>query len=242
MFGKCSPHSNSSLHNTRALGPDLELNPPPSLNAIMASAIVPASQLEEKPTILIIQDRFQTPAIYKDLADRLLSLGYPTVHPLLPTCSDAQHPNFPSLTLLDDATAVQAELVRLVEHEQKTVMVVMHGYGGMVGSEAVLETMSYSRRREHGLLGGVIHLFFVCVSLVGPGQSMQGGLDSSSNHKVEVNEYPIPSDANSADIPSLPFISPMAAIRSQTAHSSYTTTSHAPKPFRGNHALSHIHT
>ena len=156
----------------------------------MASATVPAPHLEEKPTILIIQDRFQTPAIYKHLADQLVSLGYPTVHPLLPTCSDAQHPKFPSLTLLDDATAVQAELVRLVEHEQKTIMVVMHGYGGMVGSEAILETMSYSKRREHGHSGGVIHLFFVCASLVGPGLSMLGELDSPSSHKVEVNTLP----------------------------------------------------
>ena len=156
----------------------------------MASATVPASHLEEKPTILIIQDRFQTPAVYKDLVDRLVSLGYPTVHPLLPTCSDAQDPNFPFLTLLDDATAVQSELVRLVEHEQKTVMVVMHGYGGMVGSEAVLEDMSCNNRRRNGLSGGVIHLFFVCASLVGPGQSMLGGLDSPSSHKVEVHTLP----------------------------------------------------
>ena len=153
----------------------------------MASGTDPIHQLEEKPTILIIQDCFQTPAVYKDLLDRLVSLGYPTVHPLLPTCSDAQDPNFPSLTLLDDATAVQSELVRLVEREQKTVMVVMHSYGGLVGSEAILEAMSHIKRREHGLLGGVIHLFLVSASLVGPGGSMLDGLDVSPNHKVEVN-------------------------------------------------------
>ena len=157
----------------------------------MADITGPASHLEEKPTILIIQDRFQTPAVYKDLADRLVSLGYPTVQPLLPTCGDAPHANFPSLTLLDDATAVQSELMRLVEKGQKTVMVVMHGYGGMVGSEAVLEDMSYSKRRGKGLSGGVIHLFFVCASFVGLGQSMQGGLNSLSNHKVEVNTLPL---------------------------------------------------
>ena len=157
----------------------------------MSNETIPASHVKEKPTILIIQDRFQTPAIYKDLVDRLVSLGYPTVHPLLPTCSNTQHPNFPSLTHLDDATAVQSELVRLVEREQKTVLLVMHGYGGMVGSEAVLEYMSYSNRRVKRLSGGVIHLFFVCASFVGLGQSMQGGLDSLSNHKVEVNTLPL---------------------------------------------------
>lgn len=153
----------------------------------MANMNGPVSPIEEKPTLLIIQDRFQAPAVYKDLVDRLVSHGYPTVHPLLPTCGDAQDPNFPVLTLHDDATAVQSELVRLVQGEQMTVMVVMHGYGGLVGSEAILEAMSYSKRREHGLSGGVIHLYFVCASLVSPGLSMLGGLDSLSNHKVEVN-------------------------------------------------------
>ena len=153
----------------------------------MESGTGPVSHLEEKPTILLIQDCFQTPAVYKDLVDRLVSLGYPVVHPLLPTCGDAQDPNFPSLTLLDDATAVQSELVRLVECGQKTVMVVMHGYGGLVGSEAILEALSYNKRREHGLLGGVIHLFFVRATLVSPGWSWLVLLVFLPKHKVEVN-------------------------------------------------------
>lgn len=153
----------------------------------MASGFKPTSQLEEKPTILVIQDRFQTPAVYRDLEDRLISLGYPTVHPLLPTCGDAEDPNFPSLTLLDDATAVQSELVRLVNDEQETVMVVMHSYGGLVGSDAILEAISYKKRREHGLRGGVIHLFFVGALLLWPGRSTLGGIDDSLNLNVEVN-------------------------------------------------------
>ena len=153
----------------------------------MTSGTGPVSQLEEKPTILIIQDRFQTPAIYRDLEDRLVSLGYPTVHPLLPTCGDAEDPNFPFLNLLDDATAVQSELMRLVKDEQKTVMVVMHSYGGLVGSDAILEAMRYNTRREHGLQGGVIHVFFVSALLLMPGRSTLGGIGDSLNHKIEVN-------------------------------------------------------
>ena len=174
----------------------------------MASGTEPIPQLEEKPTILIIQDCFQTPAVYKDLEDRLVSLGYPTVHPLLPTCGDA---NFPSLTLLDDAAAVRSELVRSVEHEQKTVMVVMHGYGGLVGSEAILEALSYNKRREHGLQGGVIHLFFVSASLVSPDWSWLGPLVVVPNYKVEVNTPCLPPLIL---LTSLPFISLMAAILS----------------------------
>lgn len=173
----------------------------------MASVTKPVPHVEEKPTILIIQDCFQTPAVYKDLADRLVSLGYPTVHPLLPTCGDAQGPNFPSLNLFHDAMAVYSELCRL-ESERKTVIVVMHGYGGLVGSEAILEAMSYNWRREHHLPGGVIHLFFVSAPLVSPGGSMPTGLGVSPNPNLEVNTPFLPTLIM---LTSLPFISPMAA-------------------------------
>ena len=210
MIRRCLPHSNCSLlHDILGVRPELATYPFTYLNAIMASGTEPIAQLEEKPTILIIQDCFQTPAVYKDLLDRLVSLGYPTVHPLLPTCDDAQDPNFSSLTLLDDAMAVQSELMRLVQGEQKTVVVVMHGYGGLVGSEAILGTMSYSWLREHGLPGGVVHLFFVSALLVSPGGSMPSHLGVSPNPIVEVNTPFLPTLIL---LTYLPFISPMAAI------------------------------
>ena len=153
----------------------------------MASDTGQVSQLHDKPTILIIQGCFQRPVVNEALEHRLESLGYPTVHPPLPTCGDAQDPNFPSLTLLDDATAVRNKLVQLVEFHQKTVMVVMHSYGGLVGSEAFPESMSHSKRRKDGLPGGVIHLFFVGAFLLDPGQSMLGTFGISPNDKIEVN-------------------------------------------------------
>ena len=135
----------------------------------MASGTGPVSYSQDKPTILIIQGFFQRPVVYAALEQRLESLGYPTVHPSLPTCSNTNEPNFPSLTLLNDAQAVREKLELLVEREQKTVMVVMHSYGGLVGSEAIPESMSHDKRRKDGLLGGVIHLFFFSAFLLDPG-------------------------------------------------------------------------
>ena len=153
----------------------------------MASGTGPVSHLKEKPTILIIQGCFQSPDVYKALEDRLQCLGYDTVHALLPTCGDARDPNFPFLTLHDDAEAVRRNLEQLVECEQKTVMVIMHSYGGLVGSEAILEPMSCCRRSGHGLRGDVFHLFFISAFLLDPSQSMLGAFGVSPNDKIEVN-------------------------------------------------------
>lgn len=152
----------------------------------MASGTGPDSNLE-RPTILIVPGAFQRPIVYNALKLRLESLGYPTVHALLPTCGDAGDINFPSLTLLDDAKAVQKILKQLVERDQKTVMVVMHSYGGLVGSEAIRESMSHIKRGKDSLIGGVIHLFFISAFLLDPGQSVLGALGVSPNDKVEVS-------------------------------------------------------
>lgn len=153
----------------------------------MASGTGPVSYSKDKPTILIIQGCFQRPVVYDALKHRLESLGYPIVLPSLPTCGDAEDPNFPSLTLLNDAEAVREKLELLVERERKTVMIVMHSYGGLVGSEAIPESMSHIKRRKDGLLGGVIHLFFISAFLLDPGQSVLGVFGVSPNDKMEVN-------------------------------------------------------
>ena len=137
--------------------------------------------------MLIVPGCFQLPVVYDALKLRLESLGYPTVYASLPTCGDAGDTSFPSLTLLDDAKAVQKILEQLVERDQKTVMVVMHSYGGLVGSEAIRESMSHIKRRKAGLIGGVIRLFFICAFLLDPGQSVLGAFGVSPNDKMEVS-------------------------------------------------------
>src|SRR3954466_7716202 len=101
----------------------------------------------EKPTILLIQGSFQTPLVYSPLATQLRSLGYPTIHPPLPSCTDVDAPALPCTTLLDDAAAVRQELIRQIEDNGKLVVVVMHSYGGLVGSEAVTEDLTFAYRK-----------------------------------------------------------------------------------------------
>lgn len=96
-----------------------------------------AAQTPNLPTIILVQGSFQIRQV----------------------CSNIDSTNFPRLSLVDDALAIRTELTRQIEYEGKTVVVVMHSYGGLVGSEAITEDLSYAKRQAQGLPGGVIHLF-----------------------------------------------------------------------------------
>ncbi|KAH8595906.1 catalytic protein [Bisporella sp. PMI_857] len=138
-------------------------------------------------TIIIVQGSFQTPFVYKALEDRLKFLGYHTVHPLLPSCTNVDDPAFPSNTLTDDALAVRQELVSQIANGGKTVAVVMHSYGGLVGSEAIPENLTFNSRRARGLPGGVIHLYFFSAFILPPGQSVLDAFGESPNSDVRAD-------------------------------------------------------
>ncbi|KAL8776351.1 MAG: hypothetical protein Q9194_003203 [Teloschistes cf. exilis] len=130
--------------------------------------------MAESPTIVLVQDSFQVPAVYERLVHSLHNLGYMTIQPRLPSCSDTGGPEYPKTTLIDDALAVRKELVRQVEYQHQTVVVVMHSYGGLVGGEAIPEDLSYTKRQSFGLPGGVIHLFYFCAYVLDQGESLLG--------------------------------------------------------------------
>ncbi|RYO90848.1 hypothetical protein DL764_008386 [Monosporascus ibericus] len=93
-------------------------------------------------------------------------------------------PDFPSKTLSTDALAIQSVVRRLVEDEARNVLVLMHSYGGLVGSEAILEEFSREKRKEQGLAGGVFHLFFFAAFVLAEGQSVLGVFGESPNNDI----------------------------------------------------------
>ena len=138
-----------------------------------------------KPTIVLVQGSFQTPLVYAKLSTGLRNAGYPVVHPPLPTCSDVEASDFPSRTLRDDALAVTKTIEQLVE-EEKSVVVVMHSYGGIVGSEAIPESLARTARQAQRKKGGVDHLFYYSAFLLTKGQSVLGTFGQSPDIDVQV--------------------------------------------------------
>ena len=146
-----------------------------------------ATEGQDLPTILLVQGSFQVPQVYDKLVQGLVARGYPVVHPRLPSCTDTESPDFPKRTLADDASTVHAELNRLIENDGKRVMVIMHSYGGLVGSEAVTEGLSRVKRQEKALPGGVVQLFFYAAFMLHEGESVLGNYGESPNNDVRVS-------------------------------------------------------
>lgn len=145
------------------------------------------AQPQSLPTVLLVQGSFQIPQVYEKLVKGLVAQGYNTLHPRLPSCSNVDSPDFPRVSLADDALTIHTELNHQIEDEGKTVVVVMHSYGGLVGSEAVTEELSYAKRQARGLSGGVIHLFFYAAFLLNEGQSVLSAFGESPNNDIKVS-------------------------------------------------------
>ncbi|KAI1073860.1 alpha/beta-hydrolase [Whalleya microplaca] len=135
-----------------------------------------------KPTVVLLQGTFQLPEVYHKFARLIESRGFPVVQPSYPSLTGQDEPDFIKKTLADDVQAVEAVIKKLVDGEGKTVVVVMHSYGGLVGAEAVPEDLTVQSRKERGLPGGVAHLFYLSAFVMPMGQSVVTAVGDSPAH------------------------------------------------------------
>ncbi|KAB8232399.1 alpha/beta hydrolase [Aspergillus alliaceus] len=131
-----------------------------------------------KPTILLVHGAWHTPTHYIPYTTALKSAGYEVYTPHLPTCTGISPPQ---ATFADDVACIRTLLTRLV-HEGKRILLIMHSYGGCVGTDAVQDlvypyprpTTTSSTSTENGAKkGGVIHLLYLCAYMLLPGESIQ---------------------------------------------------------------------
>lgn len=127
-----------------------------------------------------MQGTFQKPDIYYDFAKLIKSRGFPVVQPKYPSLNQTD-PNLTSRTLADDAAVAEAAIRDIVECN-KTAIVVMHSYGGLVGAEAVPEELTVSNRQAQGLPGGVAHLFYFTAFVMALGKSIYDSTGNSTQH------------------------------------------------------------
>ena len=100
----------------------------------------------------------------------------------------------PTQVMADDAAHLRVALERLVG-EGKYVVLVMHSYGGCVGSCAVEGLGAAQRRAEGRGDGGVVMLLYMTAFVVPLGQSLHDMLDSGFPPWVEIDVCP-PSPAS----------------------------------------------
>ncbi|KAI1313280.1 catalytic protein [Xylaria venustula] len=139
-----------------------------------------------KPILVLVQGSFQLPEVYYKLSDALRATGYRVEQPPLPSLTDQDKPDFASKSLTDDALAIRSTVKELVE-EGETVVMVMHSYGGLVGTEALTKDLSFEQRKSQGLAGGVLHLFYFAAFILTKGQSVLSTFGESPNSLVKPN-------------------------------------------------------
>ncbi|KAL4861270.1 hypothetical protein BDV12DRAFT_191198 [Aspergillus spectabilis] len=125
------------------------------------------------PTILLIHGAWHTPDHYAGYITALQEKGF-TVHaPHLPSCNPSFQPDGKArASLPDDIHAVRESATSLSEKGEKVLMI-MHSYGGVVGTDAV-EGLGYhcstpdTPKTEDRATGGVIHLLYPCAYILAP--------------------------------------------------------------------------
>lgn len=115
-----------------------------------------------KPTIVLTHGIWHSPLTYSKFTTALQSAGYDVHVPFLPSCTGARPP---TASLAEDTQLVR-RLVEMLCDQGRTVIMVMHSYGGIVGCGA-LEGLDIQSRLQSspgpglngsGGSGGVVHL------------------------------------------------------------------------------------
>ncbi|KAI3327727.1 alpha/beta-hydrolase [Xylariaceae sp. AK1471] len=133
--------------------------------------------LSPLPSVVLVHGAWHTPSAYQTYIDALRNAGFRVHCPLLPSCSGTltSLPT-PPVSLREDAAAVRALVTSLVENGE-SVLMIMHSYGGAVGTDAVGHSESetpldFAARRAAGLEGGVVNLLYLCAYILDAGRSV----------------------------------------------------------------------
>ncbi|KXT05029.1 hypothetical protein AC578_10284 [Pseudocercospora eumusae] len=120
-----------------------------------------------KPSIVFVPGGWHSPTCYDKVATLLQASGYPTSYVHLPSIGDP-NPKYPNF--LPDIGAIRSRLMSEISQD-KRVLLVVHSYSGVPGSEAV-RGLDLKTRQEKGLKGGVQHIFYTSSFLVPEGKSL----------------------------------------------------------------------
>lgn len=141
------------------------------------SASVPLKNAET-PTVVLVPGAWHSPQHYYKLKDLVERAGYDLVSQRNPSC-DSLNPDAESAA--KDAAFIRNQLLIPLLDAGKTVILVMHSYGGLPGAAAA-EGLSQTERISAGRPGGIIGLIFICAILAHEGQSL---LDLLPGHKFD---------------------------------------------------------
>ncbi|KAH7034225.1 Alpha/beta hydrolase fold-1 [Macrophomina phaseolina] len=122
---------------------------------------------ESKPTILLVPGAWQPSDAFDPLRQLLAQRGYESVA--------VDHPSVggePADQTLDtDVASLRSTLTRLIDNEAKEVVVLLHSYGGVVGSCAS-EGFGAKQRASEGKKGGILEIIYLSAFALPKGKSL----------------------------------------------------------------------
>ena len=137
--------------------------------------------VDPRPSILFIHGGWHSSVHFQPFLEFVRSHGYNAICPDLPTAK-----GLPKTDAYEDSECIQSELRKLIEDGSKEVIVIMHSYGGFVGSLACQESYGQKVRQSKGLSGGIIQLVFMAALIFSMDQPLLT-LDNKGIHpSVEI--------------------------------------------------------
>lgn len=115
------------------------------------------------PTIVFVPGAWHTCDYYKQVISILEEKGFPTATVDLPSVGGIS-------SMADDAIAIQKVTSKL-SNEGQQIILVMHSYGGIPGTESA-KGLSWEIRQAEGKPGGIIALIYVSAYLIKEGMSV----------------------------------------------------------------------
>ena len=140
--------------------------------------------MPSKPTILFVHGAWHQPGHFVPITKVFESAGYEVVTPQLPSYNAFPAKDFEMYT---DADLIRSETQKLVD-QGKDVVLVLHSYGGIVGSQAADQALGKRAREAEGKKGGIARLVYMCAFMLKPGDHLYSsfGGEVPSFIKVEV--------------------------------------------------------
>ena len=140
--------------------------------------------VSRKAAIVLVHGAWHVPAHYHSFVHELENAGFEVACPLLPTCDETKR--------LTSDTSNDIEVVRTQIKaflgDSREVIMLLHSYGGVVGTEAV-QGLSASARKPQGLSGGIVHIIYMCAFLLQVGESVaSASLPRPDPEHVEYDE------------------------------------------------------
>lgn len=123
--------------------------------------------VHQKPAIVLVHGAWHVPQHYSSFIQLLQNEGFDVSCPLLPTCDEEKRL---TADLSHDVAVIRDRVAALIEQSREIIML-LHSYGGAVGTEAI-KGLTIKDRSEKGRSAGVVHLIYMCGFMLQIGESV----------------------------------------------------------------------